>query len=97
VRGRNWGEDEVRFTWEPAQEEPMDRGWLMKAAAAGGGKFQDLSVAVRPDELLDLLPLPRPREETVRRLHPFISPWWLALAGCLFLIEWALRRRSGHA
>jgi uncharacterized membrane protein len=97
VRGRNWGADEVRFTWEPAQEEPMDRSWLIKAAAAGGGKFQDLSVQARPDELLDLLPLPHPREETVRRLHPFISPLWLLIAGCLFLLEWALRRRSGHA
>lgn len=97
VRGRPWGDDEVRFTWEPAQEEPMDRNWLIKAAAAGGGKFQDLSVSARPDELLDLLPLPHPREETVRRLHPFISPLWLLAAGCLFLLEWALRRRSGHA
>ena len=97
VRGRHWGEDEVRFAWEPTQEEPMDRGWLTKAAAAGGGKFQDLSVLARPDELLDLLPLPRPREETVRRLHPFLSPFWLLLSGCLFLLEWALRRRSGHA
>ncbi len=97
VRGRNWGEDSVRFTWEPGQEEPMDRGWLSKAAAAGGGKFQDLSVAARPDELLDLLPLPSPREETVRRHRPFISPFWLAFAALLFLVEWALRRRSGHA
>jgi uncharacterized membrane protein len=96
VRGRPWGDDEVRFTWEPAQEEPMDRGWLVKAAAAGGGKFLDLSTA-RAEELLDLLPAPRPREETVRRLRPFVSPSWLLLAGLLFLLEWALRRRSGHA
>jgi hypothetical protein len=97
VRGRDWGEDSVRFTWEPGQEEPMDRGWLTKAAAAGGGKFHDLSVAARPDELLDLLPLPSPREETVHRHRPFISPFWLAFAALLFLLEWALRRRSGHA
>jgi len=96
VRGLPWGEDNVRFTWEPAQEEPMDRGWLTKAAAAGGGVFLDLAAA-SPDELLKLLPPPRPREETVRRLRPFVSPWWLALAGLLFLLEWALRRRSGHA
>ncbi|MEK7232840.1 MAG: glutamine amidotransferase [Elusimicrobiota bacterium] len=97
VRGRPWGGDEVRFTWEPASEEPMDRGWLMKAAAAGGGQFVDLSSLARPDELLDLLPPARPREETVRRLYPFISPFWLFFVGCLFLIEWALRRRCGHA
>ena len=46
----------------------MDRAWLTKAAAAGGGKFVDLAT-VRPDELLELLPASRPREETVRRLH----------------------------
>lgn len=97
VRGRPWGDDEVRFMWEPVQDEPMDRNWLTKAAAAGGGKFQDLSVSARPDELLDLLPSPSPREETVRRLRPFISPLWLSLAALLFLAEWVLRRRSGHA
>ncbi|PIR18590.1 MAG: hypothetical protein COV48_06675, partial [Elusimicrobia bacterium CG11_big_fil_rev_8_21_14_0_20_64_6] len=96
VRGRAWGGDEVKFTWEPAQEEPMDRGWLTKAAAAGGGIFVDVA-SVRPQELLDLLPPSVPREETVRRLRPFISPFWLALAGGLFLLEWALRRRFGHA
>ncbi len=96
VRGRPWGEDEVRFAWEPAQEEPMDRGWLTKAAAAGGGKFVDLATA-RPEELLALLPEARPREEAVRRLRPFASGRWLLLAGFLFLLEWALRRRAGHA
>lgn len=96
VRGRAWGEDEVRFAWEPVQDEPMDRGWLTKAAAAGGGRFVELA-AVRPGELLDLLPPPSPREESLRRLRPFRSPLWLALAGLLLLLEWALRRRSGHA
>lgn len=96
VRGRAWGEDEARFTWEPAQEEPMDRNWLSKAAASGGGVFVDL-VEARPAELLKLLPPPSPREETVRRLRPFTHPLWLLLAGFLFLLEWALRRRSGHA
>lgn len=96
VRGRPWGEDEVRFSWEPAQEEPMDRGWLTKAAAAGGGKFVDLATA-KPGELLDQLPPPRPRDETVRRLRPFASRLWLLLAGVLLLLEWALRRRAGHA
>lgn len=96
VRGRAWGSDEIRFAWEPIQDEPMDRGWLTKAAAAGGGVFVDIAAA-RPKELLELLPPPRPRAETVRRLRPFVSPFWLALAACLFLLEWALRRRSGHA
>ncbi|MBI2387736.1 MAG: hypothetical protein HYV14_17245 [Elusimicrobia bacterium] len=96
VRGRPWGEDEVRFAWEPVQDEPMDRGWLAKAAAAGGGTFVDLSSA-RASALLDLLPPPSPRGETLRRLRPFASPFWLALAGLLFLGEWVLRRRSGHA
>jgi len=97
VRGRPWGDDEVKFSWEPVQDEPMDRPWLTKAAAAGGGKFVDMNLSARPDELLDLLPLPSPKEESVRRLRPFISPLWLFLAGILFFLEWALRRRSGHA
>ena len=96
VRGRSWGEDEVRFTWETQSEEPMDRAWLTKAAAVGGGKFFDMST-VRPDELLSLLPAPSPRDETVRRLRRFISPLWMGVAGILFLLEWALRRRAGHA
>ncbi len=97
VRGRPWGEDEVRFTWEPAQEEPMDRSWLTKAAEAGGGRFFDLNDLNRPEPVLDLLPSPRPRDETLRRLRPFLSPFWLAFAALLMLLEWALRRRSGHA
>ncbi|MCM2304978.1 MAG: glutamine amidotransferase [Elusimicrobia bacterium] len=96
VRGRPWGEDEARFSWEPVTDEPMDRAWLTKAAAAGGGRFVDLA-SVRPGELLDLLPPARPRDETLRRLRPFLSPSWLALAALLFVLEWALRRRSGHA
>jgi uncharacterized membrane protein len=96
VRGRAWGEDEVRFTWETQSEEPMDRAWLTKAAALGGGKFYDMTAA-RPDELLSSLPAPSPRDETVRRMRPFVSPLWLGLAAILFLLEWALRRRAGHA
>ncbi len=96
LRGRVWGEDEVRFAWEPAQEEPMDRGWLSKAAAAGGGRFLDLATATADEALADL-PAPRPRDETVRRRRPFASPVWLALAAALLALEWALRRRAGHA
>ena len=33
VRGRAWGEDEVRFVWEAAVEAPMDRAWLSRAAS----------------------------------------------------------------
>ncbi len=97
VRGRAWGGDEVRFSWEPGHEEPMDRAWLTKAALAGGGKCVDMSLSARPDELLDLLPSPRPRDEAVRRLRPFMSPFWLFFAFGLFILEWALRRRAGHA
>ncbi|MEK7389629.1 MAG: glutamine amidotransferase [Elusimicrobiota bacterium] len=96
VRGRPWGEDEVRFTWDTAQDEPMDRAWLTRAAAAGGGRFFDLST-VDVKELLSLLPPPSPRDESVRRLRPFLSPFWLGAAGLLFLLEWMLRRRAGHA
>jgi uncharacterized membrane protein len=96
VRGRAWGSDEIRFLWETAREEPMDRAWLTKAAAAGGGIFVDLSSA-RPDQLLDLLPPARPRDEMIRRWRPFAAPVWLFFTGLLFLLEWALRRRFGHA
>ena len=96
LRGRAWGEDEVRFSWESAQEEPMDRSWLAKAAAAGGGKVFDLSTDGSAGPL-SLLPAARPSDEAVRRRRPFAGAPWLALAGLLFLLEWALRRRAGHA
>lgn len=96
VRGRPWGEDEESFVWESPAEAPMDRAWLTRAAAAGGGEFRDLS-RTSPEDLLAKLPPPRLESETTRRLRPFSSPWWLALTGALLLAEWAWRRRSGHA
>ncbi len=96
VHGRAWGSDEIRFNWAPSADEPMDRAWLTKAAAASGGRFEDLSTA-HPEELLKLLPPARPSAAAAYRLRPFISPLWLALTALLFLIEWALRRRAGHA
>ncbi len=96
VRGRAWGEDELRFNWEAPTEAPMDRAWLQRAAAAGGGAFFDLSRA-SPDEVLARLPPPQAQAEVTRRLRPFVSPWWLALAGALLLAEWAWRRRLGLA
>lgn len=96
VRGRAWGEDEARFVWEAAVEAPMDRAWLAHAASLGGGDFFDLSRAT-PDGVLARLPPPRAESEISRRLHPFVSPGWLALAAALLLTEWALRRRLGYA
>ncbi|HEX4047585.1 MAG TPA: hypothetical protein VH309_07115, partial [Elusimicrobiota bacterium] len=77
-------------------DAPMDRAWLTRAAAAGGGEFFDASRAGAA-ELLAKLPPPRPESEVVRRLRPFSSAPWLALAAALLLLEWALRRRKGHA
>ena len=96
VQGRAWGEDEESFAWEPAADAPMDRAWLTRAAAASGGAFYDAS---RSDarELLAKLPPPRPESEVARRLRPFSSWGWLALTAALLLLEWALRRRKGHA
>jgi hypothetical protein len=74
----------------------MDREWLARAAAAGGGEFHDLA-RTNPEELLAKLPPPRPEREVTRRLHPFSSPSWLGLTAVLLLVEWALRRRKGHA
>jgi uncharacterized membrane protein len=96
VRGRAWGEDTARFAWEPAAERPMDRGWLSRAASAGGGAFVDLSEE-GPGRLLDLLPAAQERSEVVRRLKPFDGGPWLALAVVLLLLEWAWRRSRGHA
>jgi uncharacterized membrane protein len=96
VRGRAWGEDAETFAWEPAVDAPMDRAWLSRAAASGGGEFHDLS-RTKAEELLAQLPPARPESETMRRFHPFSSPLWLALSGFLLLLEWALRRRKGHA
>ncbi len=96
VRGRAWGEDSESFVWEPAADAPMDRAWLTRAASAAGGEFYDLSRA-DARSLLAKLPPPRPESEVVRRLRPFSSAPWLALTAALLLLEWALRRRKGHA
>jgi len=96
VRGRAWGSDAESFAWEPAADAPMDRAWLTRAAAAGGGDFHDLA-RTTASELLAKLPPARPESEISRRFHPFSSAPWLALTGALLLLEWALRRRKGHA
>jgi uncharacterized membrane protein len=96
VRGRAWGVDAESFVWAPAPDAPMDRARLARGAAATGGSFFDLSRAT-PDEVLSRLPPPVPESETVRRLRPFASAWWLALTVLLLLGEWAWRRRAGHA
>ena len=96
LRGRAWGTDAESFVWQPAPDAPMDRAWLTRAAAAGGGAFFDLGRA-SADELLARLPPARPESETARRLRPFSSPAWLALTALLLLAEWAWRRRAGHA
>ncbi len=96
VRGRLWGEDSESFVWEAAADAPMDRAWLTRAAASGGGEFFDLSRA-GAGEVLSKLPPARPESEVARRLHPFSSAPWLALTGFLLLLEWGLRRRKGHA
>lgn len=96
LRGRPWGEASLRFLWEPAAERPMDRAWLSRAAEAGGGAFVELS-AEGPARLLALLPPPREESEVRRRLRPFDGAPWLALAFALLALEWAWRRRRGHA
>ncbi|MDE2489439.1 MAG: hypothetical protein KGM24_01235, partial [Elusimicrobia bacterium] len=96
VGGRAWGTDAESFVWQPVTDAPMDRAWLTRAAAEGGGRFFDLSRA-SADEVLAALPPPRRESVVSRRLRPFASPWWLGLTAALLLGEWALRRRSGHA
>lgn len=94
VRGRAWGADEVRFVWEAPAQAPMDQAWLSAVATAGGGSFFDLASA-SPDQVLARLPPPRVEAAVTRRLRPFSTPWWLALAAALLAAEWAWRRRLG--
>ncbi len=96
LRGLAWGADETSFVWEPAIDSPMDRAWLSRTAAAGGGEFFDLAQS-KPSDLLDKLPPPTLEKEAVRRYRPFSSALWLALTILLFFTEWAWRRWSGHA
>lgn len=96
VRGKAWGEDSLRFSWEPSAERPMDRAWLARAAAASGGTFLDTHEE-GPGRLLDLLPPVRAESEVLRRVRPFDTGLWLGLAVALLLAEWAWRRSRGHA
>src|SRR6185295_7077673 len=42
-RGQAWGEDEVRFDWEPRPPElPLNRRWLKQLSAEGQGRYADL-------------------------------------------------------
>ncbi len=94
-RGRPWGEDTVRFDWQPpSAEAPVDRRWLKKVADATGGTLSDVSSADAA-ALLDKLPPVREEAEVSRRYAPAASPFWLAATALLWLAEWALRRRRG--
>lgn len=97
LRGRPWGQDELRFSWEAATAEaPMDRRWLERAAAEGGGAFEDLAGADAA-ALLERLPPVRQEVDVSRRSYPWASPFWLWLTLSCFLAEWGLRRWRGHA
>ena len=94
-RGKAWGADRLKFFWSPgAAAPPMDRAWLEEAAKDGGGIYANLKDA-DATKLLAKLPPPELVAETSRRLHPFASPWFLALAGALFALEIFLRRIKG--
>lgn len=95
--GRLWGQDSVRFDWQPpSADAPVDRRWLKKVADATGGSLCDISTA-RASALLDRLPPVREEAEVSRRFAPAGSPFWLAATGLLWVLEWALRRRKGLA
>jgi uncharacterized membrane protein len=95
LRGKAWGEDELRFDWAKAPPEaPMDRRWLRGLAEAAGGGYSDLAAADAA-ALLDKLSPVRRQSEIVRRRRPAASWWWLAAALVLLLGEWALRRWRG--
>lgn len=94
-RGKPWGQDEVRFQWEPLSgERPIDHRFLKRVAEASGGSAAELS-AVETGVLLDKLPPVRKTLEVERRLRPWASSFWLALTAGLLLLEWFLRRWKG--
>ncbi len=96
LRGRAWGEDEVRFDWKGASgEAPMDRRWLERAAQAGGGEMKDLNAA-DASALLGKLPPQHLESEVSRRAYPWASPFWLWMTMALFILEWGLRRWQGQ-
>ncbi|MBI5622859.1 MAG: hypothetical protein HY924_03680 [Elusimicrobia bacterium] len=93
--GKPWGEDSVRFSWQPAgSQPPMDRQFLDKLARAGGGRVVPLESA-DPKELLAGLPPVREEFQVDRRYLPWASLYWLGLALILFFTEWAVRRSRG--
>ncbi len=94
--GRSWGEDEARFFWQPAGEEPpLDRAWIEKTARAGGGKAGTLRGA-KTEELFGRLPPAREEFRSSRRLHPAAAPAWLWATLAALLLEWTIRRWRGH-
>lgn len=94
-RGRAWGEDAVRFDWQPpSSDAPVDKRWLKRVADATGGELRDVSSADAA-ALLAALPPVREEAEVSRRYSPASTNWWLLLTGLLFAAEWALRRRRG--
>ncbi len=96
-RAKPWGRARLNFFWSPgASATPMDRAWLEEAAQDGGGTYSNLRNA-DAEKLLAKLPPPKLVAETAQRLHPFESPWFLALAGAIFALEIFLRRMKGHA
>jgi len=96
LRGKPWGEDEVRFAWAKAPPAaPMDLRWLRHAAQATGGSFTELS-GLEARALLDKLPPVARQSEVTSRRRPTASLWWLAAALALLLSEWAWRRWRGQ-
>jgi uncharacterized membrane protein len=94
-RGKAWGEDAVRFQWEPSIGElPVDRRFLKRVADASGGAVTELAAADAA-ALLEKLPPVRTSLQVSRRLHPWASVFWLWLTAGIFLAEWALRRWKG--
>lgn len=94
-RGRLWGQDSVRFDWQPSSEElPVDRRWLKRVADATGGSLSDVA-SLDASALLDKLPPVREEAEVRRRYEPAAAPLWLAATALLWILEWALRRRRG--
>lgn len=94
-RGKPWGEDQVRFDWQPpSADQPVDKRWLKRVADDTGGELRDIASA-DAKALLAKLPPVREEAEVSRRFSPAASNWWLAATAFLFALEWALRRRRG--
>ncbi len=96
-RGQHWGEDQLRFFWQPRPpEQPLNRRWLGQLAVRTEGQYAELD-GLEPGRWLALLPSVRSESQLLDRRSLWDRPFWLWAILGLLLTEWFLRRRKGYA